>query len=233
MNGEYAKIAHEYYDAELHPTCSNFSVADSLLLEAFWEHIVQARSICEVGAGRSGLLEFAGKALGSILVTDKSGEMLEHSRNAFGENNYYVVSDAIHLPVLSASVDLVVSLLGDPYNVPDFWREASRIIRPGGRLLFTTPSWEWANAFREGNERESGDSALFILANGDEVYVPSHILSKSRQIELAESFDFFLIMNHDVSHEQISLVSENLSRKIEGYLDRNVPVVTGYIFERT
>jgi len=83
----------------------------------------------------------------------------KHSRKILGNGSPAVsgsrnrdcrlILDAERLAIQNKSVDAVVASLGDPYNTSAFWRECARVVRPGGRVLFTTPAFAWAHSFRE------------------------------------------------------------------------------------
>ena len=84
--------------------------------------------------------------------------MLAYSAAWFRRGARPVIADALRLPIRSACFGLVVASLGDAYNDPQFWSEVSRVLQPGGVVLFTTPSFEWAVSFRReepGGNRDS------------------------------------------------------------------------------
>lgn len=229
----YSVISAEYYNRELHPTCYNFGLGNHFVLQQALPLLQSSRLICEVGAGRSSLLEYLpSNSLRQTLLTDSSAEMLEHSRLAYPDN-FFLVCDAAKLPLLDNSVDLVVSLLGDPYNTADFWREVARVIRSDGSVLFTTPSWEWAAQFRALSSNELRDHALFYLENGSKVYVPSFVYSANDQIELARSQGFQLREVFEVPSEWIVAKASQVSSKVSKQLDAKLPIVVGYLFDKT
>jgi SAM-dependent methyltransferase len=101
-------------------------------------------------------------------------------------SNACLVSDAEQLSIRTASVDAILASLGDPYNTAAFWRECSRVLRPGGRVFFTTPSFEWAQAFREETEAPPM-AAEFELVDGRALFVPSFVRSPTEQAALIRS----------------------------------------------
>ena len=93
--------------------------------------------------------------------------MLEHSRVWERMGATLVVAASNQLPLADSSVQRVVASLGDPYNEPSFWTESKRVLEPDGLVIFTTPSHEWAFAFRRDPSPGSGASrAEFVLRNG-------------------------------------------------------------------
>jgi len=194
ISGTYEDLAAEYYDAVRHPTCANFREASSYVLGPWLATRVPPRAtIYDVGAGRSLVAELAGsdRDLDGLVLVDSSPTMLAYSIEWVKRGARLVEAPAERLPAAAESVDALVASLGDPYNTPEFWAEAQRVVRPGGRVFFTTPSHEWAVAFRT---RDDGESALtraeFELADGRRIAVLSHILAVGAQVTLIERAGF-------------------------------------------
>ncbi len=190
-SGTYEQVAGEYYDARLHPTCANFREASALALAPWLRDAIDRRAVvAEVGAGRSLAAEqfAAGQlSLSKLFLIDSSPKMLSHSSSWRARGAQLIVSDAERLPFAPETFDLVVASLGDSYNGLAFWREAHRILKPAGRVVFTTPSYEWAATFRGANAgRTEFGRAEFVLANGRRVVVPSSILPERQQRRLIE-----------------------------------------------
>jgi hypothetical protein len=116
--------------------------------------------------------------------------MLQHSMGwaAFGAS--IVRRDAYDLGQTNDNAALLVASLGDPYNTSTFWAEAFRVVRPGGRVLFTIPSYEWSVRFRD---KGAGERAEFVLRNGERRWVPSYVPPLPFQIELMESAGFSVL----------------------------------------
>ncbi|MBV9439138.1 MAG: methyltransferase domain-containing protein [Candidatus Eremiobacteraeota bacterium] len=178
----YEELAGEYYDPVRHPTCANFRMASGIALRrALQKKGPLVGSACEVGSGDSLLAQIlseSGASISRLLITDSSPAMLAYSErwDALGARRR--LAEAASLPVADGSVDLLVSSLGDPYNDAGFWSEAGRVLAPGGRVLFTTPSYAWSHAFRS---PERLRVAQFALADGRTLDVPSIVLPEARQ----------------------------------------------------
>src|SRR5215213_3310277 len=183
----YEEIASEYYDPVQHPTCANFRDGSAYIISNWLEEIkTEQLEICEVGAGDSlaaELLNASGKTYKKLYITDKSPSMLAFSEKWANENTVLRVEDAARLSFGAESIDLLISSLGDPYNHPDFWNSVSRILKPNGHAIFTTPAYEWSVNFRSKLDNETA-SAEFELKNGKTVAVLSYIYSKEKQSEL-------------------------------------------------
>jgi ubiquinone/menaquinone biosynthesis C-methylase UbiE len=228
--GGYDDVAAEYYDSIRHPTCANFREAsDQLLHEWLREYPLNGRWICEVGPGRSTVAELLLKCdvpLDRLVLVDSSRTMLTYSSAWFHRGSHLVLGDSNALPLGANTFDLVVSSLGDPYNTANFWRETLRILRPGGRSLFTSPSYQWAVAFRAESKDDVLTAAQFDLADGQRVLVPSLIYTIEEQQKLMETEGLRL---DRVDHVPIkALLSEHMSPKL--FPDRGMDqiIVTGY-----
>lgn len=185
--GSYSQVAAEYYDPQLHPTCANFREASAVIFRPWFESFLRPDiSILETGSGASLVAELTSemKLRTFLILSDKSPEMLSKSDGK--SSNYCVVSDAERLSIRSHSIDVIAGSLGDPYNTIAFWLECARVLHPGGRVFFTTPSFAWAHSFRE----ETGSPAMaaqFDLVEGGTLLVPSVVLRPSDQIALIRS----------------------------------------------
>jgi len=173
--GTYEELAREYYDPSRHPTCANFRQASAILFRKWTSRLAEGLYwSCEIGPGKSLLAEFMSRVefhSSKLLLIDSSPSMLEHSRAFSVPGQTPIIGAATALPLSQESTDFVASFLGDPYNVSEFWREVFRVLKPGGQFVFTTPSYEWASAFREGLSPEMQTRAEFVLADGRRIFV--------------------------------------------------------------
>lgn len=225
----YDDLAAEYYDRVRHPTCANFRDASGILLRS-WLDVVNARTgwICEVGPGKSLWAEIMSPdaaRLCQLVLIDSSPLMLAHSKPLWRAGARMIVGDASRLPLVSEAVDVVVAVLGDSYNLPSFWRESARVLRPGASIVFTSPSYEWACVYRTGSA--SGSAwAEFELSDMSRLVVPSFINSQEDQTLLIE--DCELVVKRVAQVPLSVLRSDQISPKLRGFLGADDPVVTGY-----
>ena len=218
--GTYTDLSGEYYDAKKHPTCANFREA-SLVLSDHWlaALALPSSSVLEVGAGASIVADWISggdRMVASLVATDISREMLTYSYRSHIAAKY-IVCNAEILPFAAGSFDIVVSSLGDPYNTPQFWKEAARALRSGGYVLFTTPSHEWALKFRGETE-----TAEFALSDGRVISVPSYVKASYEQRQLMEDNALTLIDSRAIEDAALRLTPR--SPKL-----RPGPVVSGYL----
>jgi SAM-dependent methyltransferase len=116
------------------------------------------RRALDVGTGTGrylGVLSAAGARL--VVGVDMSLSMLAHR----GCRTPRVCADACSLPFPDASFDFVCSSLmaGDVPDLTPWIREATRVLAPGGHLVYSDfhPSWSarrWRRTFRDGEGRE-------------------------------------------------------------------------------
>lgn len=181
QNG-YERLGREYYDARQHPTCAEFRYASEQLIAAALPSGATPRGAVEVGAGDSllaGLLTARAGNLDGLLITDQNPGMLRHSSRFGALGATLAACSADQLPVEDRSVRLLVCSLGDPYNTPEFWAEAARVLSGDGEVLFTTPSYQWAQALRS-----LADHAEMAVEGGGQVTVPSYVLNEHGMREL-------------------------------------------------
>jgi SAM-dependent methyltransferase len=230
----YEVVANEYYNSERHPTCTNFREASRTVFRNWFNSVPKTAAICEVGAGKSLVAElFAGtnRDLSALTLVDVSPAMLGYSQEWSELGVKLRLASAFSLPFSAESFGVVASCLGDPYNAIPFWVEVHRTLKPNGVCLFTTPSWEWAKAFREASDAASMHSSVFELADGSQVSLPSHIYPEDEQIRLIESAGFIV---SEVSHTSFSdLAGQKLSPKLVLSRGANANVVTGYVAKKT
>lgn len=226
----YESLALEYYDEQRHPTCSNFRWASKAFIQDWIEGLDHHLRVLEVGAGKSLLAELLLPAWGGLrhlVALDSSERMLRHSQAFSRWSVRLILGDCCAVPFRDETFDIIAAVLGDAYNGKAFWYEAHRLLRPNGIALFTSPSFEWAAAFRS---RELMYRAEFLLRNGQILPVPSRIYPRDQQIELIESSGLLV---KEVTDIPISgLQSQALSPKLLPWRGPQAPVVTGYVTTR-
>lgn len=234
ISGTYEDLASEYYDEDRHPTCANFREGSSrLLCDWLRTHRVEQAWLGEVGPGKSVVAELLAAddvPLGRLVLIDSSPSMLAYSKGRVSRGVRLLIGDATALPLVSESVDLLVSSLGDSYNVGALWREVYRVLRPGGMSLFTTPSYDWARSFRRTENPDNMMLAEFELSDGRHVAVPSWIYPVRSQVNLIESSGLLV---KDLADVAISdLKSGRLSPKLVIERGMDASVVTGYVVSK-
>jgi len=228
MKGQYTDLADEYYDEGLHPTCKAFRDASYLALGA-WREVVRGSRVCEVGSGRSLLAERFGSLARSLVLVDSSRKMLDHSRPFWGRSVLPVCAAAERLPVPSECCDGVVSILGDPYNTIEFWREVHRVVIPGGFAIYTTPAYDWARDFRG-----AALEAEFKLRNGSSLLVPSLVFPANGQRGMIEAMGFEVVAVRSIHLGDLQRAGYAVDKAHKLSRDSNPSgeVVTGYLGRR-
>jgi ubiquinone/menaquinone biosynthesis C-methylase UbiE len=219
-------LAGEYYDPIVHPTCENFRAASKLLLQE-WMSDRTLGPTAEVGCGASLLAEVLAErrqSLDSVTLIDISPMMLAHSRGYEEMGAKLVVAPSEALPLPPDSQESVVSCLGDPYNDSEFWKEAARVLKVGGQVLFTTPSFEWSKRFRALLPPTLQSKAEFITSAGHTIWIPSIIVSEEEQKLLMERAGFKLVESRRVC---LKSIPPPISKKL-AFLGDSTPIVTGF-----
>lgn len=189
VSGTYDAVADEYYDSRAHPTCNNLNRLSHIWLSHTIPRAVDPAASLEVGAGNSILADVMhsrGQRLDGLMLQDASAAMLKHSHRWSEYGARAVVADACAMERREASVDLLVASLADPYNTTAFFAEASRVLRPGGQILLTLPSFEWAVRFRDAASGKAAVSARFVLYSGRALDLPSFVRPLDAQVEMIE-----------------------------------------------
>jgi SAM-dependent methyltransferase len=225
----YSVLASEYYDFDRHPTCAAFRAASAELVAELVPDVPAALSI-EVGAGDSLLareIERRGHQLTGLLLTDESPEMLRYSSRTAYRGARLVIAQAHELPVESNSIRLLVGSLADPYDDERFWGEIARVLDPQGVALVTVPSWEWAQRFRDGTG-DAAQVAVFELASGERIEVPSLVRPATEEIALIEGAGLRVLDHRLVPRAAV----EQRAPKLD-ILQAEEPVVVGYLVGAT
>jgi ubiquinone/menaquinone biosynthesis C-methylase UbiE len=138
----------------------------------------------------------------SLLVTDLNAPMLEVAKGKFadGENVDFEVANAMELSFGDAQFDLMVCQFGVMFfpDKPAAFREASRVLRPGGRYVFNVFSAMQENPY---SQVAYGIPAQFFPGEPPGFYkVPFHYGNPEKVREDLKAAGW-----QDVTHETIQL----------------------------
>jgi SAM-dependent methyltransferase len=103
--------------------------------------LAAGRTVLEVGCGEGyGTALLAGVAA-RVVGVDYDAPTATHAAATYPQARF-VRGNLAALPVRSSSVELLATLqvIEHVWNHPEFVRECHRVLRPGGRLLVTTPN---------------------------------------------------------------------------------------------
>jgi SAM-dependent methyltransferase len=119
-------------------------ISEHLARYRFAARWVSDKTIVECSCGNGiGTREFLRAGATAIVAIDiDHGAIVEARRNTDGHGGEYVVGDATKLPVKSSTVDVFVSLETLEHVAEDraFLDEISRVLRPGGICIISTPN---------------------------------------------------------------------------------------------
>jgi SAM-dependent methyltransferase len=220
----YQEVASEYYDAFRHPTCRDLgTLSGQLLREGVKAALGGDLHLVEVGTGASLLAPVAAAkdVLDRVILIDSSAGMLSYSKAWESRGAELRVAAAADTGLPMASVSLLVSSLGDPYNEPRFWREVKRVLEPGGICLFTTPSFAWSSRFRTNEARHYAE---FLRADGTALFMPSFIYEEAEQISMIEKEGLLVEACEGLGADALTGV---VAPKLQ-CVERGTPIVTAY-----
>lgn len=122
---------------------------------------VAGRRVLEIGAGAGQCARWLAGRGAEVVASDLSSGMLAQgvaidTRSTTGLRLPFVQCDGLHLPFADASMDVVFTAYGVVPFVADsarVMREVARVLRPGGRFVFsTTHPLRWALSDDPGEE---------------------------------------------------------------------------------
>ncbi len=208
MTTSYEQVAAEYYDATLHPTCSNLRTGSEFGLQQIFDVLpATPMSYLELGAGAS-LAEHAIFKDAAVAYVDLNAGMLAHSAA-----DSLVVADALNLPFGDAVFDGVFGSLIDPFNLPALYTEVRRVLRPRRRFAFTVPDVTWAR-HNQAVDQLPPYTAGITLRSGEIVVLPSFVWSYEEQADQLREAGFGYVRRFDVPVDVVEPCS--LSRRFVG-----------------
>lgn len=113
-----------------------------LIFELCGDQALSGKTVLEVGSGRGGNLYFIKSYLGPSRLTgiDASSRNVEACRERFSKLGIdFLTGDAHELPVADGSQDFLVNVESSHYysDRKKFFEEVHRVLKPGGRFLYT------------------------------------------------------------------------------------------------
>jgi hypothetical protein len=214
----YNKVAAEYYDERLHPTCADFRAASRVLLTRLFETAHPNGRIADIGCGCSVVAEFT---TDHLVLIDHSPEMLAHNIRKCETR----VVDVEAEPFGWSEFDWVFAILADPFNSPATWRHIARSMKAQATCVFVVPSCVWSNKFRFGHPAERPGYARFVIGSGESIYLRSSIFRAAEQRALIERAGLSVIGVDQVLVRELPVVR---SSKISDYLEVSDPVLDVY-----
>jgi hypothetical protein len=150
--------------------------------------------------------------------------MLDYSSKWKAKGAQLALADARDLPMPDGSAHVIVASLGDPFNDLWFWQESARVLTRDGQLIYTTPSLEWAELFRNRNNH-SPHEAEFLIDGARRLFVPSYIYSEQDQVRMIREAK--LEPSEVATFPYHGLLQPAAAPKLD-HLRLDEPVVVGY-----
>ena len=224
----YDKLANEYYLPVAHPTCAALRAASALSFASFLGHVQLRGQWCELGTGKSLLLDVASSLCIAFerppILCDVSSRMLQCTPTWQRRTATLVLADALTLPFQPSTFAGIAMSLADPYNGEVLWSEIGRVAASACQVCFTVPDYEWARRYRA-REGSPMDVARFALASGQVIDTPSIVLPERDQIAVAAAAGFRLHRLERISRKEVGSL---LAPKLDGVAN----VLTSYWFRR-
>jgi ubiquinone/menaquinone biosynthesis C-methylase UbiE len=154
----YDQLAKDYDDDRFGNSYGNFiHQQETRLLKKILKDI--DGNIADLGCGTGRLTSFA------TVGVDGSSAMLAIAKQKYPDKNFYC-TDIEQLPFDSNSLDAVYSfhviMHLDKEKAAAVFNEASRVLKPGGLLIFDFPSARRRNIFKSGTSGWHGNTAYSI-----------------------------------------------------------------------
>ena len=174
----YEAVAPEFDERRV--TTRYFHALSFPSFERFLHRLPSGCRALEVGTGRGALTEVLVRFGLELSVLDISRAMLQ--RHALGQDLPRIQGSALRLPIRSGALHVVLGSLIDAFVHRELFAEISRVLAPGGRFAFSTPSAEFGTALRDPH---SVAETRFGLSDGSSVAVPSFLFEPSELYDLA------------------------------------------------
>jgi len=155
----YDEVSAEFSDAK-RITTSNFHSLSVPFFEAELADIPEGSSCLEIGPGRGWLRQAVTWPRVDYSALDLSSSMSADTTTMAGS--------ARAIPWSTEHFDFVIASLADPFLYPTALAEINRVLKPGGRFIFSTPSSEWSDGLRSAANRQK--TSFVVQGNSIQVY---------------------------------------------------------------
>jgi len=203
----YELLASTYYSV-LHPTSRVFDFIISHYLEEHKPFIKPQHFYLEVGCGKTKLDENCKDQKANLILVDISRKMLLHSGRYLQKPYVYgLIASAFRLSIADNSMAGVYSFLGDPFNIPNYFKEVFRVVEQGGVFLHIVPCYLWATTLRE--KLGVATDVTVLINNNEKIVAPSFVLSKNcfeltlLEMGFSEALAEDLMLPRDFPREQL------------------------------
>lgn len=219
----YNRLAEEFLE-EKRVTTKNFHDASLAFWKKHLSEIKPNNRVLELGVGNGWLLSNV-----NINTNDIVGADLSDNMSADYIKRMYSCSSR-SVPIEAGSIDYIVSSLADPFFYPETLVEIHRLLKRGGKFIFTLPSSTWAKNLKTRTDlnkttftKQNGESVtVYSLCSGldsvlDIISILSMDILSSEEMRLPEEY------THSVS-PAISSSSAQFKRPVG-----DMPIIMGHV----
>lgn len=193
----YSKVSSEFSDSH-RVTTRDFHTLSAPEFKEMIATIPNLQRVLEVGSGTGWFETEVGPFDFELEKVELTRSMTEKDNG-----NRSVTTTVRRMPYQSNFFDLVVCSLGDPYAYPLALCEINRVLKPYGKVAFTTPSKEWAKGIRKD---PLTNRTKFLLKSGDEAIVYSFTYTP-REIKKLFSFcGFENVINKQLKGDNLNQI---------------------------
>ena len=133
-------LAFDYFDAPVDPAVAHES--ERLHQVILGELPAGARTVLDVGCGKAWVARTLAGGDRTVVSFDVAPRNVEEALRRYpGERHFGVIGDVLALPFRADSVDAVISseVMEHVPDVGTYLANLIRVVRPGGRIIITTP----------------------------------------------------------------------------------------------
>lgn len=189
----FGKNADKYITSEIH------AKGDDLNLLVEWIKPQNHWVVLDIATGGGHVAKALAPHAGMVFSTDLTEKMLSNTAKHLNKdfnNIFYVVADAEKLPFLEETFDLVTCRIA-PHHFPnpaEFIKEASRVLKPGGKFLLidnVAPADKKLDEFMNTAEKLRDESHVRCLTKAEWRQFFTHSsLKEVRDIDRKKNFIF-------------------------------------------
>ena len=181
------QIGHDYYSNE-HKTCRLFDAIIDYHLPYFFKKLPDKGIILDLGGGKGRISNLLNSFNYKYITIDISWNMLQNGGTT-SQNKELIQSSVLHLPFKEQMIDVIFSLLGDSYILPNLFELVYRSLRKKGIFIFALPTKIWALTLRSILGIPE-NKTVFHNSDSEPIIVPSYVYSEDQIKNYLRIFKF-------------------------------------------